>query len=189
MPKPFTRIAVLATLLLAVVLPGQAAAASTPAAHAASRCAGAATSPSAAAPGQVRRAVLCLLNHRRRAHGLGALRENAQLRVAAQRHSRDMARRGYFAHTSLSGASMTDRIRRAGYLRRGAWSIGENIAWGSGTRAPAAAIVRAWMASPGHRANILAPRYREVGIGIAVGVPVRGAGAGATYTTDFGRRA
>jgi uncharacterized protein YkwD len=45
------------------------------------------------------------------------------------------------------------------------------------------------MASPGHRANILAPRYREVGIGIAVGAPVRGSGAGATYTTDFGRRA
>ena len=67
------------------------------------------------------------------------------------------------------------------------WSLGENIAWGGAALAEPAAIVRMWMHSPPHRANILSRRFREIGIGVAVGVPLRGARyRGATYTTDFG---
>ena len=47
-------------------------------------------------------------------------------------------------------------------------------------------IVGDWMRSPGHRANILSPTFRAIGIGIANGTPSRDSGA--TYTTDFGRR-
>jgi uncharacterized protein YkwD len=46
--------------------------------------------------------------------------------------------------------------------------------------------VASWMASPGHRANILKRRFHVIGIGVVDGVPVAGGGAGATYTTDFG---
>ncbi len=100
-----------------------------------------------------------------------------------------MAARNYFSHTSLDGSSFVDRIRRAGYLRgaRG-WALGENIAWGSGGLASPRAIGRAWMQSPGHRANILSASYRELGVGIAAGAPVAGAAAGATYATSFGTR-
>jgi uncharacterized protein YkwD len=80
-----------------------------------------------------------------------------------------------------------DRIRRSGYLRGArSWTVGENIAWGSGSRSSVRAIVNAWMNSSGHRANILSRSFRAVGIGIAYRTPANTGGA--TYTTDFGRR-
>ena len=97
----------------------------------------------------------------------------------------------FFDHTSPGGTTMLDRIRRTGYTSgaRG-WSLGENIAWGSGRLATAAQIQRAWMKSPGHRANILQRSFRQIGIGIETGLPVRlsASQSGATYTTDFGYR-
>jgi uncharacterized protein YkwD len=59
-----------------------------------------------------------------------------------------------------------------------------------GDAATPATIVRAWMHSPGHRANILNRRFREIGIGVASGAPVRDGAAksGATYATEFGLR-
>jgi uncharacterized protein YkwD len=83
---------------------------------------------------------------------------------------------------------MAARILRTGYARNQGWSLGENIAWGTGDLGTAGSIQRAWMESPGHRANILRPQFREIGIGIAVGAPVPGGDEGATYTTDFGVR-
>lgn len=140
---------------------------------------------------QVRGAVLCLQNQERAGHGLAALRENPRLRVAASRHTDDMVQARFFEHTTPSGTTMVQRIRRAGYLSgTRAWSIGENLAWGTGPLATAAGIHAAWMRSPGHRANILRDQYREIGIGIRLGVPVQLSVSqlGATYTTDFGFR-
>lgn len=137
--------------------------------------------------GDLARATLCLLNEERTSRGLPRLRLNDRLSNAAERHSRDMVQRTYFSHDSLSGLSFVDRIRRAGYLRSArSWSAGENLAWGSGTRGAPEQIMRAWMNSSGHRANILTGRFREVGIGVAEGAPVRVGSAAATYTTDFG---
>ena len=88
----------------------------------------------------------------------------------------------------LLGGPLT-RIRRTGYLAASpSWSVGENIAWGSGTYAQPKSIVKRWMNSPGHRANILKSSFRDLGVGIARGVPVSSGGDGATYNTDFGRR-
>ena len=102
------------------------------------------------------------MNAERAKHGMRPLRINRRLSDAAHRHARDMVRRDYFSHDSLAGASFVDRIRRTGYLRGPrAWIVGENLAWGSGNRSHAAAIVRAWMKSPGHRANILQRRFRR----------------------------
>jgi uncharacterized protein YkwD len=133
------------------------------------------------------RATLCVLNVHRARHDLGALRLNRKLSTAARRHSRAMVRERFFSHESPNGASFVDRIRATGYLEGAqSWSAGENIAYGSGTRSTPRSIGRAWMNSPGHRANILSESFVQIGIGIASGTPV-GAG-GATYTTDFGRR-
>lgn len=151
--------------------------------------------PSASAmPSQVEReplvdATLCLLNAERDKRGLGPLRTNAQLAAAAQSHAKDMAKRNYFSHTSLSGADFVDRIRRTGYFQNvRSWQAAENIAWGTGKLATPKAIVRSWMNSPGHRMNILSSSLREIGIGIAQDAPVANAGPGGTYATDFGQR-
>jgi uncharacterized protein YkwD len=133
------------------------------------------------------RATLCVLNAERSRHRLRPLRLNRKLSRAAQRHSRAMARNRFFSHTSPGGASFVDRIRSTGYLSGArSWTVGENIAYGSGTRSTPRSIGRAWMNSPPHRANILSSSYRAIGIGIASGTPI--GGGGGTYTTDFGRR-
>ena len=132
-------------------------------------------------------ATLCVLNVERRKRGLRPLRLNRKLSRAARGHSSAMASRHFFSHDSLAGGSFVDRIRRTGYLRGArSWNVGENIAWGYGSLGTPRAIGRAWMNSPGHRANILSGSFRAIGIGIAAGTP--SGGGGATYTTDFGRR-
>jgi uncharacterized protein YkwD len=156
-----------------------AAAAAPSTSQAASRCAGASTRPTTHSLATAKKATLCLLNAQRRKHHLRALRDNAKLDRAAVGHSRDMVRNKYFEHGDFAG-----RIHNAGY--RGSF-IGENIAWGSGPYATPRSIVNMWMHSPGHRANILGARYRDIGIGIAAGAPEGGVGGAATYTTDFGR--
>jgi uncharacterized protein YkwD len=153
-------------------------------------CAGTNLVPNADNVSAVRRATLCLLNAERKARGLVALRLNSQLALAAIRHSRDMVNNKYFAHTSPSGVTFVRRIRKAGYMNGyTSWTIGENLAWGGGTYATPAAIVRAWMQSPEHKANILNGRYRQAGFGIVIGLPVRGSSSGATYSNEFGKRA
>jgi uncharacterized protein YkwD len=138
--------------------------------------------------GKVRRAILCLHNQIRASHHLPLLRLNRKLIRAAAGHSTSMVHKRYFDHTDPSGATFVQRIERAHYVRPNqAWSLGENIAWGTGSLSTPAGVMRAWMHSPGHRANILRRGYRELGIGIKLGVPTTGH-AGATFTVDFGRR-
>lgn len=175
------RIALAALLILAsLALPGGASAAVRPGA-----CGAAHVVVRAATVHAARDATLCLLNRMRAAHGLPPLRLNARLSSAARRQSRDMVRHRYFSHVSRNGRSPFDRIRSTHYVpRRASWWLGENIGWGSGSLAQPIAMVRAWMHSPEHRANILSRHFRDIGIGIVPGAPV--GGGGATYTTDFG---
>jgi uncharacterized protein YkwD len=149
----------------------------------AARCANA---TSAVAGARAEAATLCLVNRERTRRGLRTLRTNRHLIAAARDHSVDMVRRRYFEHGAFAA-----RIRSHGYGTGGrAWSLGENIAWGSGELGTPASIVDAWMHSPGHRANILYRGFREAGVGVAAGVPDAGAAriGGATYTLDFGAR-
>jgi len=185
------RIALLVLALAALLLVPASAAAEQPPRrqdhrHALGACSASHAKVRAAAIRRSRDATLCLLNRVRTRHGLAPLRLNAKLSRAARRHSRDMVRHRYFAHNSRDGRSPFDRMRATHYVPRNAsWWLGENIAWGSRSLGAPAAIVRAWMHSPPHRANILSRRFRDIGIGIVVGAPI--GGAGATYTTDFGQ--
>jgi uncharacterized protein YkwD len=152
-------------------------------------CDAANAKPAEATKRQLVRATMCLLNRERTRRGLPRLSLNKRLSRAAAAHSRAMVRNNFFSHDSLSGADFIDRIRRVGYLNQArSWAVAENLAWGSGSRAVPAAIVRSWMQSPGHRSNILTGRYREIGIGVAAGAPIRTSLPAATYTTDFGAR-
>jgi uncharacterized protein YkwD len=135
------------------------------------------------------RAAVCLINHRRVVRGLARLRINSRLTRAAKWHTHDMVHRRYFGHVSRSGRDVVDRLRGAHYLGgRFSWTVGENLAWGSGNLGTPRAIVRMWMKSTGHRHNMLDPRFREIGIGVIANGPFRTALPTATYTTTFGIR-
>jgi uncharacterized protein YkwD len=131
-------------------------------------------------------AALCLVNQERTSRGLRALEQNRRLAKTAKGHARDMVAHNYFSHDSLDGADFAERIRESGYVQPRAFpSLGEDLAWGSGSLGTPRSIVEGWMESPGHRANILSRKFREAGMGVAYGDP--GAGEdGATYALDFG---
>jgi uncharacterized protein YkwD len=170
------------------VLAATAALVPTATATAQASCANADKHPAEASVTQLRAATVCLVNVERHKHGRGALRSNTGLALAGQRHARDMVSRRYFAHDSLAGADFKSRILRAGYLRSGGGAVlGENLAWGSIDKATPRAIVRSWMASPAHRANILQPKFREIGIGVVRASP-RGLAQAGTYAAEFGHR-
>jgi len=157
-----------------------------PARAAQQTCANADVMPTDANEPAVREAILCLHNEIRAQRDLPALRQDFRLRRAALGHSSDMVSRRFFEHTTPAGVTMVDRILAARYTSRDiGWSLGENLAWGTGRLATPRSVMRAWMESPSHRANILKRNYREIGIGIVTGVPTSSA-AGATYTADFG---
>jgi uncharacterized protein YkwD len=149
----------------------------------AAACPGAGSRPARASATTLRRAVHCLVNHARAGNGMRALHGDARLARAARNHARDMVRRHYFAHQRIGGRSLTGRARAAGW--RGS-ALGEAIAYGCGRPATAAATVRAWLESPGHRAILLSRSYRRVGIGLAKRAPVA-CGGGATWVLDAGR--
>jgi uncharacterized protein YkwD len=179
------------SILRRILLPACVAAllvAAAPAAAQGGNCAGASAVPGSASPSTIKSVVLCLLNQERARHGLSPLHANGGLERAARRHSHDMVAHRIFSHRSSNGSDFSSRIRHAGYLKHArSWSVGENIGWGGGSLASARAMVDMWMHSPGHRANILAPGFHDIGIGVVNGAPVGGANQAATYTTDFGR--
>ena len=97
------------------------------------------------------------------------------------------------ATTSTTSAPRPDPARAdagSGYIYDSqiGYEVGENIAWGTLWLSTPRAIVAAWMASPGHRANILDAHYRDTGIGVSPHPPTSLAPgqAGAIYTQDFG---
>lgn len=105
--------------------------------------------------------IMELVNQARWDNGqLPPLKRNNLLDSSSETHSSNMATRNFFAHCDLDTAdSPYDRILDAGYFYT--WA-GENLHAGSST---AAGAMDGWMNSPGHRANILRPEFRELGIG------------------------
>ncbi|MFJ3308757.1 CAP domain-containing protein [Streptomyces sp. NPDC086549] len=125
----------------------------------------------ATASGAVAR-VLQLVNAERSKVGCSALTLNTTLTKAAQAHSEDMALHQNMSHTGSDGSSPGDRITSAGY----SWSAyGENVAYGY---ASPEQVMAGWMASPGHKANILNCAFKEIGVGLAQ--------PNSYWTQDFG---
>jgi uncharacterized protein YkwD len=136
-------------------------------------CRGANASAASTPLAEVRRAVLCLVNHQRTERGLPPLRPSRALERSAQAWTREMVRVQFFS----SGSDLATRISAAGYSWRAA---GENIAAGFAT---ARAVVEGWMGSTGHCRNILDPQYANVGTGE---IPSRLLGLRpAVWTQDF----
>jgi uncharacterized protein YkwD len=127
------------------------------------------------------------INKVRTSHGLRRIAMSTGLRAAAAHHSRDMLWRGYFAHTSPTGSTLTQRVLRSGFVTYGPWWAGETLAWGYGSQGDPAAVVQAWLKSPEHRAIILSARYHLVGIGRVHGTFLGHPGA-SVWTVDWGHR-
>ena len=139
---------------------------------------------------QVNAAVLCLVNGERAAAGLPALQANSQLDQAAAGMARRMVDEKFFSHETPDGKSVVDRVEPTGYIpSSGDWVVGENLAWGSGGLSTPQAIVNGWMNSPGHKANILATDYKDIGVAAVMGAPSSQHQGGTTYVHNFGAKA
>ena len=143
--------------------------------------------PSPAAAADVAARVLALTNEARaqprRCGGqlfeaAPPLRPNALLDRAAAAHAEDMARRGLLQHEGSDGSDVAQRVTRAGYRWR---SVGENIASGQPS---AEQVVLEWTRSPEHCANLMSPRFADMGLGYAVNMNSEG---GIYWAQEFGR--
>ena len=121
-------------------------------------------------------ALLRQMNVVRAQHGLQPLRFDSRLEQAARFHSREMVTGNVFQHGAF--ASRMAQFRIQGTL------AGENLAWGTGSLGTAKGVVAAWLASPEHRANLLRPSFRRVGVGELTGAFLGHAGA-RVVTADF----
>ncbi len=135
--------------------------------------------------------VIAEVNRLRRARGLLPLRFNPELAVAAQGHSLSMAKRGYFSHLSVTGTPFWYRVKaryQAGGERR--WRVGENLVWATPGLSAGKAI-ELWLESPPHRAIMLDPSWRDIGVGGVYARPAPGVYQGlpaSIVTADFGVR-
>lgn len=120
--------------------------------------------------------LLRAVNSTRAAHGLRPLALDPTLERAAQSHSSDMLRKDYFAHGPFAQRLVSFHVTGP--------VIGENLAWEGTQENVASLVVNAWLASPEHRANLLRPGYRRIGIGIATGTFL-GYGGSVVVTADF----
>ncbi len=103
--------------------------------------------------------VLHLVNQQRKANGLKELTLSTKLISLAEMKSKDMADKNYFSHTSPTYGTPFEMLQKYGVSYR---SAGENIAKGQATSEQ---VMQDWLNSSGHRANILSPRFTEIGIG------------------------
>lgn len=111
-----------------------------------------------------RAGIVAETNLQRKNNGLPALTANAELNAAAAAKVKDMFANQYFEHLSPSGAGPGQFAKDAGYVYI---MVGENLAMGN--YEDDKAVIQAWMASPGHRENILSEDFLEIGVAVAQG--------------------
>lgn len=112
----------------------------------------------------VKSSVVAETNSQRALNNLPALKENSKLQAAAVAKANDMFKNQYFEHVSPSGLEPGQLVQNYGYDYIVA---GENLILGNFKNEKE--VVANWMASPGHRANILNSRYTEIGVAIIKG--------------------
>jgi len=123
---------------------------------------------------EVEREMLALINQERTSRGLDPLQLERQLNESSEDHGAWMLNTDRFSHAGSGGSSATQRMQSAGFDLEGSWRTGENIAWQSERGAPGisddvAQLHQNLMNSPGHRANILNPDFKYIGIGVETG--------------------
>jgi uncharacterized protein YkwD len=130
------------------------------------------------------RSIVRAINTQRAANGLHRVRIAKKLNRAADYHSREMLYGNYFAHPSLNGSPMENRVRRFKRSRR----VGETLAMLSGNcrRQMAGQVISMWMNSPSHRAILLSGGFRKVGVARRSGS--LGGGRACMVTADFASR-
>lgn len=155
-------------------------------AHARS-CSGANALPGEITARKARNNVICLINKKRAKRDQHRLDKTRSLNKAARDHSKYMEQHSCFAHQCLGELGLLGRILDTAYLPCNcSWGIGENVGWGSDRLGTPRQIVRAWMRSDRHRANILNGDFRDIGVGVVRGTPSDPNANGGIYTADFG---
>jgi uncharacterized protein YkwD len=133
---------------------------------------------------RVERSIVRKINAIRASNGLGRLRRNRPLARSSDFHCRDMLHANFFAHSSSNGQSFEQRVEQF----RPSSRIGETLAFlpKGGGGSMAARIVDMWMNSPPHRASLLSPDFRRIGVARRNGTL---AGQRVTvFTADFASR-
>jgi uncharacterized protein YkwD len=124
--------------------------------------------------------VIILVNNERSKVGLGAVTKNSALTKSAEDYAVRMGQYNFFGHKGNDGSTFITRNTAAGYTNY-RW-MGENIA--AGQRTPEE-VMRDWMNSPGHKANIVNTKAKEIGVGYA---KVNGSTYGTYWVQEFGAR-
>ncbi len=125
--------------------------------------------------------LLVAMNAERAKHGVAPLRISRILAGPARRHSAYLARIGQLDHNGVDGRPFYVRLHKAGFSQRRV--VGENLGMTSGCATNVSrAIVRMWLGSPGHRANLLSKRFKVVGLAVVAAPDC----SNTVYATDFG---
>jgi uncharacterized protein YkwD len=136
---------------------------------------------------KIRKAITCLINHKRSNRDRHRLEPNDRLKLAARRHTRTMLAEDCFRHRCQGERGLHRRVRKTGYTRgQRSWEFAENLGYENTPRQ----MIGRWMHSRFNRRNLLNRDFRDIGVGVGWGAPVadRDDTKFATYTVVFGWR-
>ncbi len=130
--------------------------------------------------------MFCMHNYARSRARRAGIRGHALLQTSSDRKTADMIRCNQFSHTAC-GRDTFFHVRAVRYTACRSWSVGENIAWGSGSYGSPRAIMTRWVNSTPHRTNILNSKFIHLGVGLRKGT-FQGRSNAQVWTTHFGYR-
>jgi uncharacterized protein YkwD len=137
-------------------------------------------------PVAARAAMLCLTNYARAQSGLAPLKANALLDAAGDAKLDADLSCNEFTHTPC--ANPFQQVFAAYLTGATGYTIGENIAWGTGSYGTPRSTMDSWLNSTGHRENILDPAYTELGVGYRSGQTFQGWSGATLWSQEFGTR-
>jgi uncharacterized protein YkwD len=131
-------------------------------------------------------AMECLVNFARQQAGLPRFTDSRKLDGSAANKAADILRCNQFSHEAC-GRDFLYWFRRAGYLSARCWWAGENLAWGTGSLGTARSVMKAWLRSPSHRANMLGSEFSDSGVSLRTG-GLSGSSDAHVWVNHFGRQ-
>lgn len=152
----------------------------------ASVCPGANSTTAAAA--EQAKTMICMINYARAKAGVKKLPSETLLAGSAVRKAKRIVKCGKFTHYPC-GDELATPFRQAGYIAPGyRWTVGENLAWGSGAYASPTSVLKRWLESPPHRKNLLSSRWREQGVAVVRAARLFGYDNVSIWVNHFGTR-